>query len=395
MRLARFANHFLLLREVSAPLDTLRLLSSPTSSVDDSMPYSPKYDDDGEDYCSTDVDMWIRAAINRRARFIQLSHHPRDDAFSDLEHVPFISCHLKHLHLSGTMLRDKTLRQLSSQCPPLEILELKECYLDGPQISSASLISLTMVECRIMADLSIAAPSLVSLRCVIPYHRAPSFENLGSLATGIIMLNDSFLHDKFEYKYKDRDEDAFECDSDDDSDSDDDHCDSDTDTDLSTSDILDGAKVLGGQNVICSLSNATSLELIADAGELILNRELGICQIFSNLKVLTLGEWCMAADFYPLVSFLQHAPNLESLFLKLKTDHEEIEDNIRPEGISFACKNLTMVKIKCPKDDERVPVLTQMFMANGIPIEKIDVCHRQTPKTCHQSLALRRGYAAL
>ncbi|XP_040255641.3 MEIOTIC F-BOX protein MOF [Aegilops tauschii subsp. strangulata] len=188
MRFARFANHFLLLREVSAPLDTLRLLSSPTSSVDDdSMPYSPKYDDDREDYCSTDVDMWIRAAINRRARFIELSHHPRDDAFSDLEHVPFISCHLKHLHLSGTMLRDKTLRQLSSQCPSLEVLELKECFLYAPQISSASLISLTMVECRIMADLSIAAPSLVSLRCVIPYHRAPSFENLGSLATGTIM----------------------------------------------------------------------------------------------------------------------------------------------------------------------------------------------------------------
>uniref|UniRef100_A0A453B8R8 F-box domain-containing protein n=1 Tax=Aegilops tauschii subsp. strangulata TaxID=200361 RepID=A0A453B8R8_AEGTS len=140
-----------------------------------------------EDYCSTDVDMWIRAAINRRARFIELSHHPRDDAFSDLEHVPFISCHLKHLHLSGTMLRDKTLRQLSSQCPSLEVLELKECFLYAPQISSASLISLTMVECRIMADLSIAAPSLVSLRCVIPYHRAPSFENLGSLATGTIM----------------------------------------------------------------------------------------------------------------------------------------------------------------------------------------------------------------
>ena len=78
------------------------------------------------------------------------------------------------------------------------------------------------------------------------------------------------MHDKFEYKYKDRDEDAFECDSGDDSDSDDDHCDSDTDTDLSTSDILDGAKVLGGQNVIRSLSNATSLELIADAGEVCL-----------------------------------------------------------------------------------------------------------------------------
>jgi hypothetical protein len=66
-----------------------------------------------------------------------------------------------------------------------------------------------------MADLSVAAPNLISLHCVCPYHRAPSFENMGSLATGTIMLNDSFLHDKFEYKYKDLNPDVFECDSDD------------------------------------------------------------------------------------------------------------------------------------------------------------------------------------
>jgi hypothetical protein len=50
----------------------------------------------------------------------------------------------------------------------------------------------------------------------------------------------------------------------------------------------------------------------------ILNREMETCPIFSNLKVLTLGEWCMDDDFHPLVLFLQHAPNLERLFLKLK-----------------------------------------------------------------------------
>jgi hypothetical protein len=52
--------------------------------------------------------------------------------------------------------------------------------------------------------------------------------------------------------------------------------------------------------------------------KLILNREMEMCPIFSNLKVLTLGEWCMADDFRPLVLILQHAPNLERLFLKLK-----------------------------------------------------------------------------
>nr|XP_040250396.1 MEIOTIC F-BOX protein MOF [Aegilops tauschii subsp. strangulata]XP_040250397.1 MEIOTIC F-BOX protein MOF [Aegilops tauschii subsp. strangulata]XP_040250398.1 MEIOTIC F-BOX protein MOF [Aegilops tauschii subsp. strangulata]XP_040250399.1 MEIOTIC F-BOX protein MOF [Aegilops tauschii subsp. strangulata] len=381
-RLANFTNHFLLLREASAPLDALRLLSSPPRQDVPYMPYSPQYDDDGEDYSSEDVEMWIRAAINRRARFIQLSHHPRDDDLSDLDNVPLVSCHLKHLHLSGTMLYDKTLRQLSSHCPSLQVLELKDCSLDGPHISSASLITLTMVECRFIRDLTVAAPNLISLRCVNPYHRAPSFEDMASLATATIVLNDSFLHDEFEERYVEPDPEVFECDSDS-------NDDSDADSDLSTCDEFYGDKVLGGQNVIRSLSNATSLELIADAEEVILNRELEMCPVFSNLKVLSLGEWCMAADLHPLVLFLQHAPNLERLFLKLKTEHEEIDDDIKPEGTSFACKNLTMVNIKCPKDDERVPVLEQFFVANGIAMEKISVYHRPT----HQprlSLAIRR-----
>ncbi|KAM0851412.1 hypothetical protein ACQ4PT_052433 [Festuca glaucescens] len=252
------------------------------------------------------------------------------------------------------------------------------------------LISFTMVECRIRTELSIAAPNLVSLRCVNPYHHAPSFENMGSLATATITLNDSFLHDKFEDRYTEPDPEVFECDSGSDRESNDDNYDSDADSNLCEE--FYGDKVLGGQNVIRSLSNATSLELIADVGELILNREMEMCPIFSNLKVLTLGEWCMADDFHPLVLFLQHAPNLERLFLKLKVDHEEIEDDIKPEGRSFVCKNLATVKIKCPKDDERVRVLAHFFVANGIAMEKISVYHRPTRQTC-KSLALRCRWA--
>uniref|UniRef100_A0A8I6YHB1 F-box domain-containing protein n=1 Tax=Hordeum vulgare subsp. vulgare TaxID=112509 RepID=A0A8I6YHB1_HORVV len=200
------------------------------------------------------------------------------------------------------------------------VLELKECHLDGPHISSASLISLSMVECRIMRDLTVAAPNLVSLCCVNPYHRAPSFENMPSLATGTIMLNDSFLHDDFEETYTQPDP------------------------------------------------------------EVILNRELEMFPIFSNLKTLSLGDWCMA-DLHPLVLFLRHAPNMERLFLELKMDHEEMDDDIKPEGRSFACKNLTMVNIKCHKEDERVPLLAQFFVANGVAMEKISVYHRPTRQT--------------
>jgi hypothetical protein len=52
--------------------------------------------------------------------------------------------------------------------------------------------------------------------------------------------------------------------------------------------------------------------------KVILNRELKRCPIFNNLKTMSLGEWCMGADFDALVFLLQHSPNLERLFLELE-----------------------------------------------------------------------------
>lgn len=200
--------------------------------------------------------------------------------------------------------------QLSSQCPALEILELKKCSLHGREISSTSLKSLTMVKCRIMADLTIAAPNLVSLRCIKPYHWAPQFEDIGSLtlATGTIVLDDSLLCVGFDYQYKDFDEDAIDGSNSDDGEgctSDSDYDDSDTNT-CEYSEIADDYddekqcqehgeghnqieddydgenqheehgeehnqighdEVLGGHNVLHILSNAEILELLADGGE--------------------------------------------------------------------------------------------------------------------------------
>ncbi|WVZ94590.1 hypothetical protein U9M48_040465 [Paspalum notatum var. saurae] len=136
------------------------------------------------------------------------------------------------------------------------------------------------------------------------------------------------------------------------------------------------SKDLGGHNVLHCLSNATSLELLADAGEVILTRDLKSCPSFSNLKTLSLGEWCMAADFDALVFFLQHSPNLERLFLELKVNsntRKPLNIGVKPNGRSFACKHLQMVKIKCSKDDLRVHKLTRLFKANGIPVQKIFV----------------------
>lgn len=50
--------------------------------------------------------------------------------------------------------------------------------------------------------------------------------------------------------------------------------------------------------------------------KVVLSRELKSCPIFINLKTLSLGEWCMDAEFDALVFLLQRSPNLERLFLE-------------------------------------------------------------------------------
>ncbi|XP_037488786.1 uncharacterized protein LOC119367356 [Triticum dicoccoides] len=138
------------------------------------------------------------------------------------------------------------------------------------------------------------------------------------------------------------------------------------------------AKILGGRHILQSLSSPRTLELLTDAGEVVLSRELNTCPNFGNLKTLSLGEWCMTADFDALIFLLQHSPNIQKLFLQLKINfnaREASETCIKLRGRSFTCKDLRMVKITCSKDDGRVHKLANLFMANGIPVEKIYVRH--------------------
>ncbi|CAN6340821.1 unnamed protein product [Urochloa humidicola] len=426
---AKFVYRFFLERDASAPVHTLRLLSSPGRVGLPDWRYSSPSIDGPEDYSTEDVDMWIDAAIKRGARVIQLAGNPKEEDCADFEGVNIISRHLKHMMLSASFLSDRLLRQLSSQCPSLQVLDLKDCYMRGREISSASLRSLTIVECKIQEDLTIAAPNLISLRCVKPYYRAPLFQNMGSIATATVVLDDSFLHVGFEPEVNLMHETAHNVGSDSDCSPEDDprYC-SDSCSDASTCEYSevpadnedeqcdehdqgqdhckhckckDGPcwikrgygcrnrfgvdEILGGDNVLHSLSNATSLELLADAGEVILNRELKTCPVFSNLKTLSLGEWSMAAHFGPLISFLQHSPNLERLFLELKLyddddSEEEMEDSTRLVGRSFSCAHLKMVKVKCSERETRVHLLAELFRANRAPVDKIYVRHQST---CH------------
>ncbi|CAM0907280.1 unnamed protein product [Alopecurus aequalis] len=398
-----FVHRLFLLRDVSAPVDTLRLRSS---------------DEDGG-FDENDANIWIRVAINRRARVIHLVGHHKEIA--SLDHLPFVSRNLKILKLSYARLDRRILQQLPSSCTSLEELDLKDCLVTGHEIVSASLKTLIMVKCKFSLDFSIAAPNLVLLRLVTPYVRVPSFKNFGSLVTGTIILDDSYLSDDYEHISDNDDCDDTTDDDGDDSDANDkrggiigyghdrykDNYDygTDIDSDDNTykySEIANDPKygykgksqiaskggnygensgcndsrILGGRHIFESLSSATSLEFLTDAGEVVLSRELKRCPTFRNLKTLSLGEWCMAADFDALIFLLQHSPNIERLFLQLKLNfgtRTALETGIKPMGRSFTCKDLQMVKIKCSKDDARVHSLAHMFKANGVPLEKIYV----------------------
>lgn len=286
-------------RDASAALDTLRLRSS---NVDDI------YDEE-------DSKLWIRAAIRRGVRAIHFVGHR--NGLARLEHKAFVSSHLKVLKLSYAVLDDKFLKQISSRCPSLEELILKDCLMTGHEISSASLKILTMFKCQINVQLSISAPNLVLLKCILPITQAPSFKSMASLVSATIILDDYSFSDDFEDFSKDELDET----TDDNDDrkgnkkkaksrcgfgdpvfegwlSHDDGYDygSDINSDDGTYEYSEIAadyndygfnghghnsskdgrsensgcsdnKIIGGHDVLWSLSNATSLELIADAGE--------------------------------------------------------------------------------------------------------------------------------
>ncbi|CAO2189389.1 unnamed protein product [Urochloa humidicola] len=431
-----FVRHLFRRREASAKLDTLHLRWSDIDGA---------HDEDN-------ARLWIRNAIKLGARVIHLVGHHNEDwlhgsSLAVLEPSSFISCHLKILMLSYALTNDNFLRQLSSHCPSLEELNLKDCLITGHEISSASLKVLTMFKCQITFDLSVAAPNLVLLRCISPITQVPSFENMGSLVTGTIILDDCAFDDDFEDFSKDEFDETTDEDDDchgsnwknktrygfgaplegyglykddygygSDIESDDntfeyseiaidcdeygingDGCNSATDGNHQISGENAGCndnKIKGGHNVLQSLSNATSLELLADAGEVILTRELKKCPSFSNLKTLSLGEWSMDPGFDALVFLLQRSPNLERLFLELKlnfNNRKPLVSGVKPKEKSFSCKHLQVVKIKCSKDDTRVHKLAHLFRTNGISVDKIFV--RRTGSTYLRGKKIMKDFA--
>ena len=133
------------------------------------------------------------------------------------------------------------------------------------------------------------------------------------------------------------------------------------------------------------------------------------CPKFNNLTTLTLSQWCLHPDFYPLIVFLQNSPSLENLTLKLRGVHGSLHMLIDPctevdacaikskwnlcfltfqvghthqrfigelEERSFSCEHLDSVDIVCWGVQELDPVLdnlVELLTENGIERDEIDI----------------------
>ncbi|KAM3191489.1 hypothetical protein ACQJBY_069024 [Aegilops geniculata] len=136
----------------------------------------------------------------------------------------------------------------------------------------------------------------------------------------------------------------------------------------------------------------------------------GWCPTFSNLKNLTLDSWCVHADFYALIVFLQNSPNLKKLTLKLndvygllhsiypsmnvgactvkikqfsficKRYHNEVVSAIigELEDRLFICEQLEIVEIICSEGNELLLLGVNQFLLeeSGIRPDQMRVSHQ-------------------
>ncbi|CAM0957880.1 unnamed protein product [Alopecurus aequalis] len=308
LKLEKFGDRLLLLRDGTVSLDEARIFAH---SAD-----------------STTCSVWIRHVIMHNVRLLHISglrNHVRLDSASMLP-----SQHLKRIRLQSLVLRHGFFRPLNNGCPVLEDLELDQCNLcDLKEISSRSLKVLCIMRCFIIKGLLICARNVTHLSILDPvcYCGALVTRGLSSLATASISLRSEYFHYKENTIVDHR--------------------------------LLDG------------LSLVTTLELHAPLHELAFMRGLQRCPMFINLTSLVLGDWCMSADFYPLLSILQRSDKLKELTFKLKMEEcrrckeaESVLPSLRgaPSG-SSSYPRMERIKFYCRKDNPRIRTLVQALLS--------------------------------
>ncbi|XP_052166056.1 putative FBD-associated F-box protein At5g22720 isoform X2 [Oryza glaberrima] len=237
----KFVDNLLLYRR-PVPLDALWILATCNRS-DDSLDYS-------------DIHPWIRHALRSNAWALGIMEHCGTNLLSiDGYPFPFTSVYLSILHLCHFIIDDSFVKKLSSCCPVLEDLELKNCAIIVTMFSSTTLKNLLINSTETtehfppkFEHLMIDMPNLVTLHLDEIPNRNIQLVDVSSVKRATFYF--------FELSFQNS---AVDC------------------------------------NIIPALSNVTSLELVSpsayeDVVSKVLIRSFPRCKTFSNLKYLKL-EW--------------------------------------------------------------------------------------------------------
>nr|CAB3484587.1 unnamed protein product [Digitaria exilis] len=221
------------------------------------------------------VSRWFRRGIMCCPAVVEISRSANTHCYG-LPHLGPRGCCLRRLHLVAIYLDKTVMQHLSSACPVLEDLELDECFIDHPEISSTTLKHL-MVKDYISYSgkvLMIAAPALVSLYLV---------SNAVQWNWGSVLLNDmpSLVNAKVYFKQDGpSDPPQVPC------------------------------------KILCSLINVRYLELSGLDTLLALHEDPDTFPTFSNFRTLLFNGCDLSDDFQMLACFLNNTPSLEKLTLQ-------------------------------------------------------------------------------
>uniref|UniRef100_A0A0E0QVX4 F-box domain-containing protein n=1 Tax=Oryza rufipogon TaxID=4529 RepID=A0A0E0QVX4_ORYRU len=268
---------------------------------------------DGFEGTSDEADMnrWITHAMQKQPWVLDIL--VLYDALK-LDHSAFTCRYLTRIKFINVLMMPGFFQQLEMGCPVLENLFLDESIVADVEISSRTLKVLTIKSTQFSYKFrtTISTPSVTYLKLWRPVNGIYVFNDMPLLVTSILVLYD--VQDSSDF------------------------C----------------------QN-LRSLSAAKRLEFDYFGRKLTMENNLQLYPKFNNLVSLTLGQWCLDANFYGLVVFLQNAPKLEKLTLELeKNTPERIIGKL--EDRSFTCEHLTRVEVVCSEGDPLVKDVVNFFV---------------------------------
>uniref|UniRef100_A0A0E0M565 F-box domain-containing protein n=1 Tax=Oryza punctata TaxID=4537 RepID=A0A0E0M565_ORYPU len=284
---------------------------------------------DGSDDGSAEGNRWISYALQKNVRVLEVAVL---SYALELDHSVFSSRYLRTIDFSNVVMNQGFFKQLEMGCPELEELFLDECFIVDDEISSQTLKVLTLDATHFCYGFktSISSPSVTSLALRYPMSGKPVLNDMEALVSASMLLY-HVEHDDFD-----------------------------------ANDLRD---------YLWNLYNVEILDFSYHGKKLTMENNLQLCPKFINLVSLTLGPWCLDANFYGLIVFLQNSPILEKLTLELAMYHTGKLQRIigQIEERSFTCEHLTSVEVICLEDDPLVNDVVNFFVNSGMSSVQIHI----------------------